>query len=77
MINDPKDVKVDLAKLTKNKNSDKLCNTCIKEDVCSIKDELQEIIKKIGFIEQEHNISVDIDIKCSKWFGNMFTRPNI
>lgn len=49
-----------------NKN-DRICDTCIKEDVCMYKEELNKAIKDISEISDRINVFIDTDIKCKKW----------
>ena len=47
--------------------TDKICNTCIKEDVCSIKGDCANACKRITQISEEVNIFIDTTIVCKKW----------
>lgn len=50
-------------------NEDRICNTCIKEDVCMYKAELAQAAKEITQISEKTNVFVDVDIRCKKWSG--------
>jgi len=49
--------------------NDKLCNTCIKEDVCCYKEECSMAVDDIHKIEERTNVFVKTDTRCTKWFG--------
>ena len=48
-------------------NGDRICDTCIKEDVCMYKAELAQAAKEISQISERTNVFIDTDIKCKKW----------
>ena len=50
-------------------NENRFCDTCIKEDVCMYKEELNKAIKDISEISDHINVFIDTDIKCKKWSG--------
>ena len=52
-------------------NSDRICNTCNKEDVCMYKGELAQAAKEITQISERVNVFIDTDIRCKKWSGNV------
>jgi len=47
---------------------------CVKEDVCSFKNDMQEVFSNIISINEKHNELVDISISCKKWFLKTLTR---
>lgn len=51
-------------------NGDRICNTCIKEDVCIYKGELAQAVKEISLIVERTNAFIDTDIRCKKWRSN-------
>ena len=52
-------------------NEDKICDTCIKEDVCMYKGELAQAAKEITQISERVNVFIDTDIRCKKWSGKV------
>lgn len=50
---------------------DRICNTCIKQDVCMFKDECTKAVKDIRLIAERTNIFIDTDIRCKKWSGKI------
>lgn len=48
-------------------NNNKVCDTCIKEDVCMYKEELNKALRDITDISGRVNVFIDTDIKCKKW----------
>lgn len=52
-------------------NGDKICDTCIKQDVCMFKDECTKAVKDIRLIAERTNIFIDTDIRCKKWSGKI------
>lgn len=44
----------------------KICDTCIKEDVCKFREEFIDTVNKIGKIQEETNL-VQTDISCKKY----------
>ena len=55
----------------KSDNSDRICDTCIKEDVCMYKGECAQAAKDISLIAERKNVFIDTDIKCKKWSGKV------
>lgn len=55
----------------KSDNSDRICDTCIKEDVCMYKGECAQAAKDISLIAERTNVFIDTDIKCKKWSGKI------
>lgn len=51
-------------------NGNRICDTCIKEDVCIYKGELAKAAKDITQISERVNVFIDTDIRCKKWSGN-------
>jgi hypothetical protein len=47
--------------------TDKICENCIKEDVCAYKEECTQAVKDILEIEGRENVFVITEIKCRKW----------
>ena len=43
------------------------CETCLKEDVCMYKEELNKAIKDIADIADRTNVFIETDIRCCKW----------
>lgn len=52
-------------------NSNRICNTCNKEDVCMYKSELAQAAKEITQILERKNVFIDTDIRCKKWSGKV------
>ena len=52
-------------------NGDRICDTCIKEDVCIYKGELAQAAKEITQISERVNVFIDTDIRCKKWSGKV------
>ncbi len=48
-------------------SGDRICDTCIKEDVCMYKAELAQAAKEIIQISERTNVFIDTDIRCKKW----------
>lgn len=48
-------------------NGDRLCGTCVKEDVCMYKMECAQAAKEITEISERINVFVDTTIRCKKW----------
>ena len=46
----------------------KVCDDCIKADVCKFKEEFIDIVNKIGKVQGETNF-VETDISCKKYKG--------
>lgn len=53
------------------------CNSCIKEDVCSYKEEFLRAETDIQTIENRDEIFMDNIIRCSKWVNNNINTTNI
>ena len=43
------------------------CDSCVKLDVCSIKDEFMRAIKDIDEISSRINVFINTDVKCDKY----------
>ena len=52
-------------------DSDRICDTCNKEDVCMYKDELAKAAKEITQISERVNVFINTDIRCKKWSGKV------
>ena len=52
-------------------DSDRICNTCNKEDVCMYKENLAQATKEITQISDRVNVFIDTDIRCKKWSGKV------
>ena len=52
-------------------NGDRICDTCIKADVCMYKGELVQVANEITRISERKNIFIDTDIRCKKWSGKV------
>ena len=52
-------------------DSDRICDTCIKEDVCIYKGEWAQAAKDITQISERVNVFIDTDIRCKKWSGKV------
>lgn len=65
------DTKVAEQYFNKSDNSDRICDTCIKEDVCMYKGECAQAAKDISLIAERKNVFIDTDIKCKKWSGEV------
>lgn len=51
----------------KTLSKDEVCETCAKEDVCSIKEELTKAYKDILDIEGRTNVFISTSVKCNKF----------
>ena len=52
-------------------NGDRICDTCIKADVCMYKGELAQAANEITRISERKNIFINTDIRCKKWSGKV------
>ena len=52
-------------------NGDRICDTCIKADVCTYKDELAQAYNEIARISERANVFIDTGIRCKKWSGKV------
>ena len=52
-------------------NGDRLCGTCVKEDVCMYKMGCAQAAKEITKISERENVFIDTDIRCKKWSGKV------
>ena len=52
-------------------DGDRICDTCIKEDVCMYKGDLAQAAKEIAQISERVNVFIDTDIRCKKWSGKV------
>ena len=52
-------------------NRDRICDTCIKADVCMYKGELAQAVNEIARILEHVNVFIDTDIRCKKWSGKV------
>ena len=48
-------------------NRDKICDTCIKADVCMYKGELVQAANEIARISERVNVFINTDICCKNW----------
>ena len=48
-------------------NRDKICDTCIKADVCMYKGELVQAANEIARISERVNVFINTDIRCKNW----------
>ena len=48
-------------------NRDKICDTCIKADVCMYKGELVQAANEIARISERINVFINTDIRCKNW----------
>lgn len=55
---------------TYSKSKDNVCDTCAKEDVCKLKEELGNVCRDILLIQEKTNDFVETSIKCKKYFYN-------
>ena len=54
-----------------NNNSNRICNTCCKSDVCMYKGELSKAVQDIVKISDRINVFIDAEVKCKKWLGKV------
>ncbi len=50
----------------------KVCDDCIKVDVCRFKEECMKAVKEIQDIEQKKNVFIKTDIFCKKYSDKQF-----
>ena len=55
-------------------SENKVCDTCIKEDVCLYKNECKAAVDAIKDILSGMNVFIDTGIKCKKWNINASRR---
>ena len=55
-------------------SENKVCDTCIKEDVCLYKNECKAAVDAINDISSKKNVFIDTAIKCKKWNSNASRR---
>ena len=48
-------------------NRDRICDTCIKADVCMYKGELAQAANEIARISERVNVFINTDIRCKNW----------
>lgn len=53
----------------------KICDTCIKKDVCKFREEFIDTVNKIGKIQEETNL-VQTDISCKKYNAGYNRKSN-
>ena len=58
-------------------NGDRVCDTCIKEDVCVLCNELNKAINEIKDISGRTGVFIDTTVKCQKWSGKIANMRNI
>lgn len=51
-------------------NRGRTCLNCIKEDVCTYKDECMKAVKDISDIKERANVFIETEIRCKKWNSN-------
>ncbi len=54
-----------------NGSGDRICDTCIKLDVCMLSNDLNKAVKDIKDISERTGVFIDTDIRCKKWFGKV------
>ena len=52
-------------------NGDRICDTCIKADVCVLSSDLHKAVDNIKEISKRTGVFIDIDIRCKKWSGKV------
>lgn len=45
----------------------KLCDNCIKADVCKFKEEYMKAVKDIQAITERKNVFIKTNVSCEKW----------
>ena len=48
-------------------NGDRICDTCIKADVCMLSSDLHNAVDNIKEISERTGVFIDTDIRCKKW----------
>lgn len=56
---------IDFSKIDKSRN--KICESCVKEDVCQYKEECMKAVKDIESIKDRLNVFISADLMCKKW----------
>lgn len=54
-------------------SGDRICNTCIKSDVCMLSKDLHKAVKDINDVSERNGVFIDTDIRCKKWSGKIIT----
>ena len=52
-------------------NGDRICDTCIKADVCMLSSDLHNAVDNIKEISKRTGVFIDTDIRCKKWSGKV------
>ncbi len=52
-------------------SGDRICDTCIKSDVCMLSNDLNKTVKDIKDISERTGVFIDTDIRCKKWSGKV------
>ena len=52
-------------------NGDRICDTCIKADVCMLSSDLHNAVDSIKEISERTGVFIDTDIRCKKWSGKV------
>lgn len=55
--------------LVKILSKDCVCNTCVKNDVCKLQDDLNKAINDIRDVEERTNVFIKTLISCKKYFA--------
>lgn len=58
-------------------NNSRICNTCIKSDVCMLSNDFGKAVKDIEDISNRTGIFIDVNIRCTKWFKNVLIPRNL
>jgi len=53
----------------------RICNTCVKKDVCMYKPQVEKAEADINKISERPNVCIEVSIKCKHWLGEQ--RVNI
>lgn len=57
--------------MTPASNKDRICDTCIKADVCAFIHGLHKAINDIKNISKRVGLYIDVDVSCQKWVGKI------
>jgi len=57
--------------------SNKVCDTCNKEDVCRYKKGIQQALNDISKISERENVFIETKVCCKKWSGTVNLERNI
>ena len=52
-------------------SGDRVCDTCVKEDVCMLCNDLHKAMNDIKDISGRTGVFIDTTVKCQKWAGKV------